>query len=92
MAPPSYLMVRVTPRASRDELTGWRAGILQVRLRAPPVDGKANEALRRLIADRLNITHTQIEIVSGASARTKRLQIEGLGSEEVAHRLNAPAL
>jgi uncharacterized protein (TIGR00251 family) len=92
MSPTATLTVRVTPRASRDEVSGWRDGVLQVRLRAPPVEGKANEALRRLLAERLGIATTRIEITGGATARTKRLRVEGLSDDEVAHRLGAPAL
>jgi uncharacterized protein (TIGR00251 family) len=92
MPPSTTLTVRVTPRASRDELAGWRDGVLQVRLRAPPVEGKANEALRRLLAERLGVAATRVEITGGVMARTKRLRIEGLSDEEVAHRLGAPAL
>ena len=86
------LSVRVTPRAGRDELAGWRDGVLQVRLRAPPVEGKANEALRRFLADRLGVAPPQVEIVSGLTSRTKRLRIEGLTTDEVALRLGAPIL
>jgi uncharacterized protein (TIGR00251 family) len=92
MAPTSDLSVRVTPRASRDELAGWRDGVLQVRLRAPPSEGRANEALRRLLAERLGLPPSRIEIDAGATARTKRLRIEGLDDAALAHRLGRPAV
>ena len=92
MPPHTDLSVRVTPRAGRDELAGWRDGVLQVRLRAPPVEGKANEALRRFLGDRLGVATARIEIAAGATSRTKQLRVEGLTAEEVAIRLGAPIL
>lgn len=81
--------MRVTPRASKDELLGWQDGALRVRLRAPPVEGRANEALVRLLAERLGIAPSRIEVVSGGAARTKRLRIVGLTEGEVLARLTA---
>jgi uncharacterized protein (TIGR00251 family) len=82
------LVVRLTPRASRDEIAGWQGDELRVRLRAPPVDGRANEALLRLLASRLDVSPSSIEVVSGATARVKRLRVEGLTDAEVRRRLD----
>ena len=49
------LKVRVQPRASRNEVTGWRDGVLSVRLTAPPVEGAANRACRDFLADLLGV-------------------------------------
>lgn len=69
--------VRVQPRASRDEIAGeWQDGI-KVRLTAPPVDDRANEALRRLLAARLNVPLSAVRIVSGERSRSKRIEIRG---------------
>jgi uncharacterized protein (TIGR00251 family) len=81
--------VRVTPRSARDEIIGWQDGALRVRLRAPPVDGKANEALRRLLAERLGVALSAVQIAFGETSRTKRLRIEGLTEAEVRDRLRA---
>jgi uncharacterized protein (TIGR00251 family) len=70
--------VRVQPRASRDEVGGEWQGALKVRLTAPPVDDKANEALRRLLAERLNVALAAVTILSGARGRTKRVAICGV--------------
>ena len=83
----AVLVVRVTPRAGRDEIAGWLGDELRVRLRAPPVDGRANEALLRLLASRLDVTPSSIELVSGATARVKRVRVEGLSQEELRRRL-----
>jgi len=83
------LQVRVTPRSSRDEVIGWRDVTLLLRLKAPPVDGQANEALVRFLARRLGLTLADVAIVSGASSRTKRLRLRGLSLEELHTRLEA---
>jgi len=81
------LEVRVSPRAARDEIGGWQEGRLRVRLRAPPVEGRANEALRRLLADRLGVPVSAVEVASGAASRVKRLRISGLTETEAIRRL-----
>ena len=69
--------VRVQPRASRDEVVGvWQDG-LKIRLTAPPVDDRANEALRRLLAARLNVSLSAVRIASGEHSRTKRVEVRG---------------
>jgi uncharacterized protein len=83
----SHLLVRVTPRSSRDEIAGWQDGLLRVRLRAPPVEGQANESLRRLLAQRLGLPVSSIELVGPSTSRTKRLRISGLTEEDVRARL-----
>ena len=72
------LRVRVTPRAGRDALAGWRDDVLLVRLAAPPVEGLANAALVRFLADVLGVPARDIDILSGDTAREKRLSIAGL--------------
>ncbi len=89
MAEASFLTVRVTPRAARDEVLGWEDDVLRVRLRAPPVEGQANEALRRLLSKRLDVPYSSIEVVTGAGSRTKRLRIDGLDASELRRRLGA---
>ena len=66
--------VRVAPRASRNAIEGLYAGALKVRLTAPPLDGRANDALRRLLADRLNVPMSAVRIVSGEKAERSALQ------------------
>jgi uncharacterized protein (TIGR00251 family) len=70
--------VSLTPRASRDEIVGMRDGVLRVRVTAPPVDGKANEALRKLIAKRLGVAKGRVRIERGERGRRKLLSIVGL--------------
>jgi uncharacterized protein len=75
--------VRVQPRASRDEIAGEYAGALKVRLTAPPLEGRANEALARFLAISLNVPTSAVKIVSGARSRTKRVEIRGVTPEQV---------
>ena len=75
--------VRVQPRASRDAIEGEWQGTLKVRLTAPPVDDTANDALRRLLAARLNIPLSAVRIVSGERSRTKRIEIRGVTAAQI---------
>lgn len=76
--------VRVAPRASRDAIEGEYNGSLKVRLTASPVDGKANDALRRLLAARLNVPVSAVKIVAGEKNRNKRVAIAGVTPTQVA--------
>lgn len=81
--------VRVQPRASRDAIGGkWPAATgqpsaLKVRLTAPPVDDRANAALCRLLAAALGVSVSQVRIISGTHARTKRVEVRGVTVEQV---------
>lgn len=75
--------VRVQPRASRTEVAGTQQGVLKVRLHAPPVDGAANEALVEFLADSLGVPRRLVRIVSGASSRTKVVEVTGVDAAAV---------
>jgi len=81
------LAIRVQPRAKRTEVAGERAGAVVIRVSAPPVDGKANEAVCRLIADRLGVPKSAVRIVRGESARDKVVRIDGLSADEAREAL-----
>lgn len=81
--------VRVVPRGSRDAIEGEHQGALKVRVMAPPVDNRANDALRRLLAERLNVPLSAVRIVSGDRSRTKRVSIAGISREQVAALVSA---
>jgi uncharacterized protein len=68
--------VRVIPRARRDEVGGERAGRLVVRTTAAPVDGRANEAVCRLVAAHLGVRRQDVSVVGGARSRDKTLRID----------------
>lgn len=81
------LAVRLSPRASREEIAGEREGVLLVRVTAPPVDGAANEALVRLLSKRLRVAKGAVRIVSGDTSRTKTVEVDGLEDAEIRVRL-----
>jgi len=87
--PVTMLSVRVQPRARRDEVCGERAGAVLVRLAAPPVDGKANAALRALVARSAGVPRSRVEIVRGAGSRDKVVRLEGVTAAVVRARLQA---
>jgi uncharacterized protein len=77
------LEVRLTPRARREEISGVRHGVLQVRVKAPPVDGRANEALRMLIAKRAGVPKSQVTIARGERSRQKLLVVRGADPDAI---------
>ena len=70
--------VRVVPRASRSEIVGEHDGALRVRIAAPPVDGAANEALVRLLARKLRVSRSAIEITGGQTSKLKVISVTGV--------------
>lgn len=75
--------MRLTPRAGANEVVGERGGALLVRVTAPPVDGRANDALCRLIAKRAHVGVRSVSVVRGAGAREKVVRVEGVGLAEL---------
>lgn len=75
------------PRASRTELAGRHGDALKVRIAAPPVDGAANEALVRFLADRLDVSRSAVRLEAGTTGRTKVLAVAGIGVEAAMRRL-----
>jgi uncharacterized protein (TIGR00251 family) len=67
--------VRVTPRAAANRVGGEREGALLVRVTAPPVEGKANDAVVELLAEALGVPRSTVRVESGAAARTKRVSV-----------------
>lgn len=87
------LSLRLTPRSSRDAVEGIESlsdgrSVLKARVRAVPEDGKANEALLRLLAKTLDVPVRALSLSSGATGRTKVIRIEG-SPEAVLARLAA---
>ena len=75
--------VRVAPRASRNRVVGIQDGALKVALTAPPVDGAANEALKKLLAKALGVAKSDVEILRGDRARIKVLRVQGVSANDV---------
>jgi uncharacterized protein (TIGR00251 family) len=81
------LHVRVIPRSGRDAFGGRRGDALLVRLAAAPVDGAANDALIRFLADAFDLPRREITLVAGARSRDKQVRIGGLTADQLAARL-----
>ena len=75
------LRLRVHPNASRNEVTGFTDGVLQVRVAAPPVKGKANKELTDFLSKALGVSKCSITIVKGHTSRNKVIAIDGLSHE-----------
>ena len=74
--------VRVIPRSSRSEIVGELNGAVKVRLASPPIDGAANAELIKLLSKSLGVPKSAVTIVSGETAKTKRLRIDGVTDEQ----------
>jgi uncharacterized protein (TIGR00251 family) len=81
------LQVRVQPRAARTEIVGEHGGALKIRIAAPPVDGAANEALIRFLANRLAVPRSAVEVVAGTAGRSKVVLVSGIDPSDAAARL-----
>jgi uncharacterized protein (TIGR00251 family) len=75
------------PRASKNEIQGVHGDALKVRLQAPPVEGKANQALIRFLSDALNIPRSQLSIASGETGRNKAVLVTGVTKTELINLL-----
>lgn len=85
----STISVRLIPRAKRDEISEIRVdGTVKIRITAPPIEGKANRALIRFLAELLDIPEGKLEIIAGGGARNKLVLIKDLGTEEVNEKLS----
>jgi uncharacterized protein (TIGR00251 family) len=81
------LSVRVQPRAAKSEIAGLFGDRIRIRLAAPPVDGAANEALVRFLAEALGIPARSVTIAGGHASRSKTVIAAGVSAAEAAARL-----
>lgn len=80
--------LRVSPGSRKTELAGRHGEGWKVRVSAPPEDGRANEALLELLADRVGLPRRSLAIVSGRSSRDKVVEMTGIDREEAERRLS----
>ena len=85
--PAATVTVRVQPRSSRNEVSGLSGGVLRIRLTAPAVENRANEALVRFLAEALDVPRARVEIVAGDRGRNKIVRVLGIAPREVCARL-----
>jgi uncharacterized protein (TIGR00251 family) len=83
----SALAISVVPRSSRNGLELAEDGSLRLRVTAPPVDGAANAAVLRFLADALDVPRSRISLVSGEKSRRKRLVVAGMTVEDLERRI-----
>ena len=88
-APRAIISLRVVPNARRTEIVGEYGASIKIKVQAPALEGKANEALRSFLARRLGLPEEHVEIVAGQKSRDKAIAITGLSVEEVRGRLLA---
>jgi uncharacterized protein (TIGR00251 family) len=75
--------VRVVPRAARSEIAGTHDGALRVRVAAPPVEGAANEELRRTLARAFGVPTRAVEITSGQTSKNKQVRVAGVAARQL---------
>jgi uncharacterized protein len=85
------LRVHIIPNANIDTIVGEYGDAIKIKLRAPAVEGKANAALRRFLAEELNIPQRAIVPERGARSRDKLIRIDGLSEEDIRRRLLEPS-
>jgi uncharacterized protein (TIGR00251 family) len=83
------IRVHVIPNAKIDKVAGENGDAIKIKLRAPAIEGKANTALRKFLAEKLSIPQRAIVLDRGERARDKVLRIDGLSGEDVRQRLIA---
>lgn len=75
--------VRVQPRASKDEVAGVIGGALKIRLQAPAMENRANEALVEFLAQLLKTPKSAVRILGGERSRTKRVEVRGITEGQI---------
>jgi uncharacterized protein YggU (UPF0235/DUF167 family) len=81
------LQIKVIAKSSRNRIVGWMEEVLKVSVTATPTRGEANLAVRHLLATTLGLPKSRIQIVTGATASRKQVQVEGLDDAEIYRRL-----
>jgi uncharacterized protein len=87
VAQAALIRVRLTPRAAREQIAAGDGDGYLVRVTAPPVDGRANDALCRLIARRAGVAPSRVTLVRGAKGREKVVSVEGVDAAALRERL-----
>lgn len=84
--------VKVHPRAKKNAITGEVGDALKLVLNAPPVDGKANDACIRFLAEILRVPRSSVTIAAGETNRNKLIRVAGMNAAQVEERLRAAEL
>ncbi|MFA7191466.1 MAG: DUF167 domain-containing protein [Dehalococcoidales bacterium] len=81
------LNLKVTPNARANQVTGVLDGIVGIKIKAPPTEGKANTELVNYLSNLLNIPKSAVTIIRGHTSRNKSVEISGMGAEDLSARL-----
>lgn len=87
-APFCVLPIKAVPGAPRNEVCGWMGEALKVKVKAPPVEGKANDALLKFLAETLSVPPRAVSLVRGGTSRHKLVRIEGLDPAQARAKLS----
>lgn len=85
------LELKTIPNATRDQLVGWLGDVLKVKVRAPALEGRANDALLDFLAKQLGLPRRAVTLVRGDKSRHKVVRLDGLTLAEARIRLALPA-
>jgi len=85
------LRVHIVPNAKIDKVSGEYSSAIKIKLRAPAVEGKANTALRRFLAEKLSIPQRAIVLEHGERSRDKVIRIDNLSEDDIRRRLLEPS-
>lgn len=89
--PACTLELKTIPRAPRDEIVGWLGTVLKIKVHAPAVDGRANDALLQFLAERLALPRRAVRLIRGEKSPHKAVAIDGLSLAAVQARLTPPS-
>jgi uncharacterized protein (TIGR00251 family) len=79
--PSATVSIRVVPRSTKEGVAGFEGGVVKIRLNAPPVEGKANEALVRFLSKAVGVPRSRITLVTGERGRSKIVRVAGVTRE-----------
>ena len=88
--PSCTLDLKTIPNASRNEIAGWLGDALKVKVHAPALEGRANDALVEFLAEKLGLPRRAVTLVRGDKSRHKVVRVEGLTLAEAKARLETP--
>ena len=83
--------VRVIPKSSKSEIVGQLNGALKIKIKAPPVDGAANAELIKVLAKRLEVSKSAVEITSGQTSKQKQVRISGISRADLLNLIGGEA-
>jgi len=84
----AILAVKVTPGAKRNAVTALKEGVWNIKIAAPPVEGRANEELLAFLSKKLNVCKSSLSVIKGRTSHFKLVSVSGLSQKEIARRLS----